>query len=114
LKLSQIDYGIVEDPRTALSSHPQGLTIRFEVAPGSSELRVPSGFNPWRKALDARLTEPPHHGKANQQLTKEVARILGIAQSDVEVLSGSRSTRKVLLVKGMDIDAALLIFNRLR
>jgi uncharacterized protein (TIGR00251 family) len=95
------------DLRDALSPHPLGLTIRFEVAPGSSKLEVPSGFNPWRRALEARLTEEPSRGKANRQLTEEVARLFSLPTTQVEVLSGHKSARKVLLVRGRNTEDAL-------
>jgi uncharacterized protein (TIGR00251 family) len=102
---------IVEDFTEAIKPHPRGLTIRFEVTPGSSELEVPSGFNPWRRTLEARLTEEPTKGKANLQLVKEVARILGIPERNVAVLSGHKSARKVLLVTGLDPDVAVNCLN---
>ena len=97
----------MEDFREAIKPHPRGLTIRFEVAPGSSKLEVPSGFNPWRRTLEARLTEEPTKGRANRQLVEEVARILGIPERNVEVLSGHKSARKVLMVIGVDLEAAI-------
>lgn len=102
----------MEDFREAVKPHPQGLTIQFEVAPGSSELKVPSGFNPWRRTLEARLTEEPTKGKANRQLVEEVARILGIPEGNVEILGGHKSARKVLLVTGLDPDAAVYRLKR--
>jgi uncharacterized protein (TIGR00251 family) len=96
----------VEDFTDAFSPHPQGLTIRFDVVPGSSVVEVPSGFNRWRKSLEAKLTEEPYKGKANRQLIGELARIFGIPKKDVEVLSGHKSSRKVLLIIGLDIDRA--------
>lgn len=96
----------MKDSRDALQHHPRGLTIRFDVVPGSSVVEVPSGFNPWRKSLEARLTQEPHKGKANRQLVEEVAKILGVTEKNVEVLSGHKSSRKVLLVVGLDIDRA--------
>jgi uncharacterized protein (TIGR00251 family) len=97
----------MEDFRDAIKPHPHGLTIQFDVAPGSSELKVPSGFNPWRKALEARLTEEPNKGKANRQLVEELARIMGVSERNVEVLSGHKNVRKVLLVTGVDLEAAI-------
>lgn len=97
----------MEDIKEAIKPHPQGLIIQFEVAPGSSELKVPSGFNPWRRTLEARLTEEPTKGKANRQLVEEVARVLGIPERNVEVLSGHKSARKILLVAGLDPDVAV-------
>jgi uncharacterized protein (TIGR00251 family) len=97
------------DIRGSVDTHPQGCIIRFEVVPGSSRLAVPSGFNPWRKALEARLTEEPSRGKANRQLTAELAVVLGISGSLVQVLSGQRSARKLLLVQGMNAEDALSV-----
>jgi uncharacterized protein (TIGR00251 family) len=92
----------------AVKSHPQGCTISFEVVPGSSRLAVASGFNPWRRSIEAHLTEEPSRGRANRQLTEELARALGISELKVEVLSGHKSARKLLLVKGMTKDEAVL------
>ena len=104
----------MEDFKEAVKPHPMGLIIQFEVAPGSFELKVPSGFNPWRRTLEARLTEEPNKGKANRQLVKEVARILGVPARNVEVLSGHKSARKVLLVTGLDPDVAVYRLNSRR
>ncbi len=95
------------DLKDAISPHPQGFTVRFEVVPGSSKLAVPSGFNPWRRSLEARLTEEPTKGKANRQLVEAVAGIFSLPKGMVEVLSGHRSARKVLLVRGVSVDRAL-------
>ena len=92
----------------AVKSHPLGCIISFEVVPGSSRLAVPSGFNPWRRSLEAHLTEEPSRGRANRQLTEELASVLGISELMVVVLSGQRSARKLLLVKGMTKDEAVL------
>ena len=99
------------DPREAFEPHPLGCIIRFEVVPGSSRLLVPSGFNPWRRTLEARLKEEPTRGRANRELKAEVARTLSVSESDVEVLSGHKSSRKVLLVKGVTAEMAISIFG---
>ncbi|OPY53921.1 MAG: hypothetical protein A4E48_00541 [Methanosaeta sp. PtaU1.Bin060] len=95
----------------AIRPHPQGCTIRFEVAPGSSCLAVPSGFNPWRRALGARLTEQPSRGRANLQLMGEVAKALGIPKDDIEVMSGHKSALKVLLARGVDARQAISLLG---
>lgn len=92
--------------REAIDPHPRGVLIRFEVAPGSSRLLVPSGFNPWRRSLEAKLTEKPTKGKANLQLEVAVADLFGISASRVQVKAGQKSSRKVVLVLGIDPDEA--------
>jgi uncharacterized protein len=99
------------DPREAFEPHPLGCIIRFEVVPGSSRLLVPSGFNPWRRTLEARLKEEPTRGRANRELMAEVARSLSVSESNVEVLSGHKSSRKVLLVKGVTVEKAISVFG---
>jgi len=64
----------------AVKPHPLGCIISFDVVPGSSRLVVPSGFNLWRKSIEAHLTEEPSRGRANRQLTEELARTLGISE----------------------------------
>ena len=91
----------------AVKPHPLGCTISFEVVPGSSRLTVPSGYNPWRRAIEAHLTQEPSRGRANRQLTEELARVLGISELNVEVLSGHKNARKLLLVKGMAREVAV-------
>ncbi len=99
------------DPCPAVEPHPLGCFIRFEVVPGSSRLAVPSGFNPWRRSLEARLTEGASKGKANRQLVEELARVLSISESDVELLSGHKNARKVLLIKGVEMDKVVTIIK---
>ena len=51
--------------------------------------------------MEARLTEEPVKGKANRQLIEELARTLEISLQDVEVMSGQKSSKKTVLVKGI-------------
>jgi len=93
----------------AVLSHPRGCILRFEVVPGSSRLAVPSGFNVWRRSLEARLTEKPSRGRANLQLIEELSRVFCILKSDIEVVSGQKTARKTVLVRGLAADRAISI-----
>ena len=57
--------------------------------------------------MEAHLTEEPSRGRANRQLAEELAGTLGISEPMVVVLSGHKSARKLLLVKGMTKDEAV-------
>lgn len=57
------------------------------------------------------MTEEACKGKANRQLVEELARILRISGSDIELLSGHKNARKVLLVKGVEKDKAISILK---
>ena len=57
------------------------------------------------------MTEEACKGRANRQLVEELARILSISGSDIELLSGHKNARKVLLVKGVEKDKAISILT---
>lgn len=92
--------------RDAIDPHPRGVLIRFEVALGSSRLLVPSGYNPWRRSIEAKLTERPTKGRANHQLEEAIADLFGVPAERVSVTTGQKSSRKVVLVLGIDADEA--------
>ncbi|HOV81145.1 MAG TPA: DUF167 family protein [Methanothrix sp.] len=100
------------DLQEAVKPHPLGCIISFEVVPGCTRMAVPSGFNSWRRALEARLTEEPTRGRANRQLAGQIAAVLGLAATDVEVLSGQKSPRKVLLARGISSEEAVAALQK--
>ena len=100
------------DPGEAIKAHPQGCVISFEIVPGCSRLSVPSGYNPWRRSLEARLTEEPIKGRANRQLMEELARILRVSKQKVEMMSGQKSSKKSILVQGITRDQAQSVLAR--
>ena len=100
------------DPGEAIKSHPQGCVISFEIVPGCSRMLVPSGYNPWRRSLEARLTEEPIKGRANRQLMEELARILRVSKQNVEMMSGQKSSKKNILVQGITRDQAQSVLAR--
>ncbi len=51
-------------------------------------------------------------GRANRQLAAELAKVLGVSKTDVEVLSGHKISKKVVLVKGIAADQAILIIEK--
>ena len=100
------------DPGEAIKTHPQGCVISFEIVPGCSRLSVPSGYNPWRRSLEARLTEEPIKGRANRQLLEELARALGVSEKKLAVMRGEKSSKKSILVQGITRDQAQSVLAR--
>ena len=72
------------------------LTVR--VRPGASRNRI-DGFRDG--ALVVRLTAPPVAGQANAALVVLLARQLGVARRDIEILRGQRGRLKVISVSGL-------------
>jgi len=71
------------------------LLLVVKVVPGASRTRL-GGLRDG--ALLARVAAPPEKGKANDELVTELARSLGIAKSEVEIVSGASSRRKTLSI----------------
>ena len=69
--------------------------LRVIVQPKASEDRV-VGFH--GGALKVKVTTPPTGGKANQKLIEILAERLNIGQSNIEIIRGHTSRRKVLRI----------------
>lgn len=76
----------------------EGCTFRVRVVPRSRRDEVVGLHG---DALKLRLAAPPERGKANRALSKFLAGLLGVAPSDVEILSGHTSRRKRVRVRGV-------------
>jgi uncharacterized protein (TIGR00251 family) len=59
------------------------------------------------KMIRATLNAPPIEGKANQALVELLARSCRVPKGSVEILSGKKSRRKVILIRGLGLDVVL-------
>lgn len=82
-----------DDLQQAITSHPDGVTIRVYVAPRSSANGVIGLHN---GELKITLTAPPVDGAANRALLEFLAKVLGASKSDVSLASGESSRHKVV------------------
>ena len=56
--------------------------------------------------LHVRVSAPPVDGKANQAVTRLIAKALGVGRTSVRVVRGERSRDKVVEVDGVDPEDA--------
>ena len=56
--------------------------------------------------LRVRLAAPPIEGRANDELIKYVAKVLGLPRGGVTLVAGARSRRKLLHLTGVNLDEA--------
>jgi uncharacterized protein (TIGR00251 family) len=75
-----------------------GILLRIQVVPGSSKNQI-VGLHGSR--LKIKLQAPPVDGKANEALLSFIAETLGAKKSDIELIRGSTSRSKDLLVKNV-------------
>lgn len=56
-------------------------------------------------ALKVRISAPPVEGAANETLIEFLANTLGLRKRDIELLSGERSRRKRLRIRGLGAES---------
>ncbi|MDF1557086.1 MAG: DUF167 domain-containing protein [ANME-2 cluster archaeon] len=95
----------------AVRESPDGVFIDLEVSPGTKTIRVPSGYNPWRRRIEVRLSEAAQKGKANQQLIEQLAIVLDVKTSAITLIAGPTSHRKTLHIRGVQVDQVLEMLN---
>ena len=75
-----------------------GVRVKLKVisnAPQSEVVRWSGG------ELTVKLAAPPVEGKANRELVKFLARLLGVSGRDVKVLRGDTSRHKTVSITGV-------------
>ena len=82
----------------AIHESKQGLMLAVHVVPRSAKERI-AGIH--GGALRIQLSAPPSKGAANAALVDLLARTLGIAKSQLTIVSGHASRRKLLSVSGL-------------
>ena len=75
-----------------------GVTFAVRVVPRASRNEI-AGIH--GDALKIRLTAPPVEGRANEALIAFLARRLGVRKSQVEIVAGATSRRKMIRVTGL-------------
>ncbi len=83
----------------AVRDDPRGVRIEVWVQPRASRTAV---VGMQGDALKVRVAAPPVGGEANAELVRCLAKALGVARSEVEIVRGHGSRRKTVLVRGVD------------
>ncbi len=79
-----------------------GVEIAVKVVPGASRDRLAGCLG---DALKIQVAAPPEKGKANKAVEALLAKALGTRTSDVNVVGGLTSPRKVVRITGATADA---------
>ncbi len=88
-----------------IERHREGSLVTVWAVPGASRTEIVGLHD---GALRVRLAAPPEAGKANRELENILKTISGAAA--VELLSGSTSRKKTLVLRGVDpVDACRLL-----
>ena len=74
------------------------MRFAIKVVPGASRDRI---VGPLGDALKVAVSKPPEVGAANKAVVALLAKTLGVAPSQVQVVRGHTSPRKEVLVTGV-------------
>jgi uncharacterized protein (TIGR00251 family) len=75
-----------------------GITIEVKVEPRSSKKGI-SGII--ENVVRVKLTAPPIGGAANEQLIEVMSKATGVRKSDIRIVRGHSSKKKVVEIRGV-------------
>jgi uncharacterized protein (TIGR00251 family) len=81
-----------------------GVSLKLRVSPDARETSIVGRYG--EAALKIRVAAPPAGGKANAEISRFLAEVLGVPGSRVSVTGGLASRDKVVLVR--DVAAELV------
>jgi uncharacterized protein len=73
-----------------------GILLNLRVSPGAKRTSIEG---PYGAALKLKVAAPPVGGKANAEVERFLAKVLGLPRSDVAVVRGASARDKVVLVR---------------
>jgi uncharacterized protein len=82
-----------------LTDTPEGVLLLVQAQPKAKKNAV-LGVHDGR--LKVAVTQAPEKGKANDAILKLLAKSLGLKRSQLEIVSGETSSKKVLRLTGID------------
>jgi uncharacterized protein (TIGR00251 family) len=85
----------------ALADHPQGVVLPVKAQPGARQNGIRGEHD---GMLKVSVTPVAEKGKANQALLQAVAKGLGLARSQVELIGGELASQKKFLIRGISLD----------
>ncbi len=86
---------------TAIWESEKGTFIRFLVRPNSKEREFIVEISP--ENIVVNLRSPAREGKANAELVKRLAKLLGISTSSIRLVSGHKTKDKTFLIDELSI-----------
>jgi hypothetical protein len=84
------------------------IIFNVRVVPNSSKSEIVGEFD---GSLKIKIAAPPARGAANAELIKVLAKRLGVAKSEVEIISGQSSKNKQVKIYNTDKVALLKLIQ---
>lgn len=84
-----------------LSVHPEGVLLPVRAQPGARKCELRGEQNGMLKVA---VTQVAEKGKANQAIVEVLADALDLRRSQIELESGTTSSQKRFLIRGVSLD----------
>ncbi|RMG12338.1 MAG: YggU family protein [Planctomycetota bacterium] len=84
--------------RLELVPSDSGVLVRVAARPGAARSAIQGVLG---GALKVAVAAPPEKGKANKELTRFLARRLGVRRAQVSLVSGEASRSKTIRIDGL-------------
>lgn len=93
-----------------LTQVPEGVLLHLKVLPRSSRNQLAGSHN---GELKLKLTAPPVDGAANRCCCEYLAKLLRVPAGSIDIIAGTSSRHKKVLVRGLDsAEAAKRLFAK--
>ncbi len=79
--------------------------LKVWVQPNAKKNEIDGEFD---GCLKVKIKAPPVEGKANKELLRFLCKILGVKSKNLEIKTGEKSRKKVILIKTKDLKFDLL------
>ena len=86
-----------------LQPHPDGVCLHVKVVPRSSHNQIGEAMG---DRLKIKIAAPPVDSAANEELTRFLAKRLGLSKSDIRLIRGPASRNKTVLLRGWSVEEA--------
>jgi uncharacterized protein len=88
----------------AVSAHPDGVRISLQVQPKASRTEIVGDAGDFVKL---RVAAPPVDGAANEEIVRWLSKMLKMPKTNIEIIHGDRSRKKVVLIAGIGTEEVL-------
>jgi uncharacterized protein (TIGR00251 family) len=86
--------------RGSIAAAKEGTLLSLRVSPGAKRTAIEGPYG--ENAIKVKISAPPVDGKANAEVERFLAGLLGVPRSNVSVIRGASSRDKTVLVRGLE------------
>lgn len=96
--------------KDAIKPCSDGVILDLEISAGAKKTAV-SGYNPWRRRIEVKLSERAQKGKANAELASFLSGLFNVNSRDVMIITGLTNSKKSVKIINVKADDILKILN---